>query len=114
MFNRIVPSSLGGFSRSFVLALLVRMLVVPAAASAIDPEQTVGGSGSQWISGDLLSQTGENCVVLGNPYTEVMVSGVASYGGTAAVPVVGQRYYTPFLVSVPCDPCGPGSSAIES
>src|SRR5437764_14632843 len=43
-----------------------------------------------------------------------MVSGVASYGGTAGVPVVGQRYYTAFLVSVPGDPCGPGSSAIET
>ena len=114
MLKRLVRSSLGAFSRSFVLALLVLMLAVPASASAIDPEQTVGGSGSQWISGDLLSQTGENCVVLGNPYTEVMVSGVASYGGTAGVPVVGQRYYTAFLVSVPGDPCGPGSSAIET
>ena len=44
--------------------------------------------------------------MLGNPYTEVMVSGVASYGGTAGVPVVGQRYYTAFLVSVPGDPNG--------
>jgi hypothetical protein len=52
--------------------------------------------------------------VLGNPYTETMVSGVASYGGTQGVPVVGQRYYTAFLVSVPGDPCGPGSSAIET
>ena len=43
-----------------------------------------------------------------------MVSGVASYGGVSDVPVVGQRYCTEFLISVPGDPRGPGSSAIET
>jgi hypothetical protein len=99
--------------RGIGLALLVLALAVPASANAIDPEQTVA-PGSKWTSGDLLSQTGENCSILGAPYTEQMVSGIASYGGTAGVPVVHQRYYTAFLVSVPGDPCGPGSSAIET
>jgi hypothetical protein len=87
--------------RSISLALLLLLLAVPASASALDPGQTVGGAGSKWTSGDLLTQTGENCSVLGNPYTEPMISGIASYGGTAGVPVVNQRYYTAFLVSVP-------------
>ena len=101
-------------ARSICLALLLLMLALPPSADAVDPEQAVGGAGSKWTSGDLLSQTGENCSVLGNPYTETMVSGVASYGGTTGVPVINQRYYTAFLVSVPGDPCGPGSSAIET
>ena len=104
----------GEMRRSVSLALLLLSLALPATAGAVDPEQTVGGVGSKWISGDLLTQIGENCSVLGSPYTETMVSGVASYGGTAGVPVVNQRYYTAFLVSVPGDPCGPGSSAIET
>jgi hypothetical protein len=99
--------------RGIGVALLLVMLTLPASANAVDPEQTVA-PGSKWTSGDLLSQTGENCSVLGEPYTEQMVSGIASYGGTAGVPVVNQRYYTAFLVSVPGDPCGPGSSAIET
>ena len=39
--------------------------------------------GGKWISGDFLQQTGLNCstAILGEPYTEVMVSGSASYGG---------------------------------
>ncbi len=100
--------------RSVSLALLLLSLTLPATAGAVDPERTVGGEGSKWISGDLLTQIGENCSVLGSPYTETMVSGVASYGGTTGVPVINQRYYTAFLVSVPGDPCGPGSSAIET
>jgi hypothetical protein len=96
------------------LGLIVLMLAMPASAGAVNPEQAVGGAGSKWTSGDLLSQTGENCSVLGSPYTETMVSGIASYGGTTGVPVVNQRYYTAFLVSVPGDPCGPGSSSIET
>src|SRR5450759_5849452 len=100
--------------RSISLALLLLLLAVPASASALDPGQTVGGAGSKWTSGDLLTQTGENCSVLGNSYTEPMISGIASYGGTAGVPVVNQRYYTAFLVSVPGNPCGPGSSAVET
>src|SRR5258708_3044727 len=114
MVRRSLASSVAVISRRVGVALLFVMLAVPASASAVDPEQTVGGAGSKWTSGDLLTQTGENCSVLGSPYTEPMVSGIASYGGTAGVPVVGQRYYTAFLVSVPGDPCGPGSSAIET
>jgi hypothetical protein len=111
MLDRVLPSSVGAIAWGIRVALLLVMLAVPATASAVDPEQVMGG---KWTSGDLLSQTGENCSVLGNPYTETMVSGVASYGGTQGVPAVGQHYYTAFLVSVPGDPCGPGSSAIET
>ena len=90
------------------------LLLAPAPALAFNPDDVVGGAGSKWFSGDLLQQTGTNCSVLGNPYTEVMVSGIASYGGTQGVPAVGDGYYTSFLISVPGNPCGPGSSAIAT
>jgi hypothetical protein len=88
-------------------------LLAPASALALDPEQTIA-PGGKWISGDIIQQIGENCSVLGNPYTEVMVSGIASYGGQPGVPVVGQRYYTSFMLSIPGNPCGPGSSSVET
>jgi hypothetical protein len=89
------------------------MPVAPAAA--LDPPQVaVGGSNSKWISGDLLQQTGLNCstAILGSAYTEVMVSGIASYGGLSTVPKVGEQYWTAFLVSIPGNPCGSGSSSV--
>ena len=74
----------------------------------------VGGANSKWISGDLLQQTGLNCstAILGSSYTEVMVSGIASYGGLDSVPKVGDPYWTAFLVSIPGNPCGSGSSSV--
>ena len=74
----------------------------------------MGGANSKWISGDLLQQTGLNCstAILGDPYTEVMVSGNASYGGLQSVPKVGDPYWTAFLVAIPGNPCGPGSSSV--
>jgi hypothetical protein len=99
------------------LAALVPMLtlcMLTPSASAVEPEHEVGGVGSKWFSGSLLQQTGENCTTLGEPRTETMVSGVGSYGGVKGVPVVNQRYYTAFLVSIPGDPCGPGSASVET
>src|SRR5262245_11047917 len=114
MSARVVARPVGSVTGRVLLVLVALLLVVPASARAVDPEQTVGGVGSKWFSGDLLSQTGENCAVLGSPYTETMVSGVAEYGGLTDVPRVGQQYWTAFLVSIPGDPCGTGSSAVET
>jgi len=89
--------------------------VAAPSAQALDPPQVaVGGASSKWISGDLLQQTGLNCstAILGEPYTEVMVSGIASYGGLTTVPHVGDKYWTAFLVSIPGNPCGTGSSSV--
>jgi hypothetical protein len=99
---------------ALILAALL-MAMLPAGASALDPEQTVA-PGASWFSGDLIQQTGENCstAILGSAYTEVMVSGIASYGGVTGIPQVGQRYYTSFLVSIPGNPCGPGSSSVAT
>lgn len=99
-----------------VLMLFAALLAVPAAsaeAAAVEPPQIVAPSG-KWISGDLLQQTGLNCstAIIGNSYTEVMVSGIASYGGLASVPKVGDPYWTAFLVSIPGNPCGSGSSSV--
>jgi hypothetical protein len=110
----VVRRPFGSITTRVLLILVALLLAVPASARAVDPEQTVGGVGSKWFSGDLLSQTGENCAVLGSPYTETMVSGVAEYGGLTDVPRVGQQYWTAFLVSIPGDPCGTGSSSVET
>ena len=99
------------------LALLAMALaVLPAAgahAAATEPPQLLA-PGSKWISGNILQQTGLNCstAIIGSSYTEVMVSGSASYGGLPTVPRVGQPYWTGFLVSIPGNPCGSGSSSV--
>jgi hypothetical protein len=52
--------------------------------------------------------------IIGDAYTEVMVSGIASYGGTSdgGVPRVGDPYWTAMLISIPGNPCGAGSSSV--
>jgi hypothetical protein len=100
-----------------VLVVLAALAAIPVApAGAVNPETEVGGNGSKWYSGSLLSQTGLNCstAIIGNAYTEIMVSGVAGYGGApgGSVPKVGQPYWTSFLVSIPGNPCGSGSSNV--
>jgi hypothetical protein len=99
-----------------VLVVLVALLALPASsamAAATEPPQIVA-PGGKWISGDLLQQTGLNCstAILGNSYTEVMVSGNASYGGLPTVPRVNDPYWTAFLVAIPGNPCGTGSSSV--
>jgi hypothetical protein len=99
-----------------VLAILATSFVLPSASAhaVVEPPQIVGGPSSKWISGDLLQQTGLNCstAIIGEPYTEVMVSGNASYGGLSSVPKVNDPYWTAFLVAIPGNPCGSGSSSV--
>jgi len=94
--------------------LLVTLALPAATAHAVTEPPQIVAPGGKWISGDLLQQTGLNCstAILGDPYTEVMVSGNASYGGLAGIPKVGQPYWTAFLVSIPGNPCGTGSSSV--
>jgi hypothetical protein len=98
-----------------VAALLAVVLALPASAHAVtEPPQLLAGANSKWISGDFLQQTGLNCstAIIGEPYTEVMVSGSASYGGLQSVPKVNDPYWTAFLVAIPGNPCGSGSSNV--
>jgi hypothetical protein len=99
-----------------ILVVLVATLALPAASAhaVTEPPQIVGGANSKWISGNFIQQTGLNCstAILGSSYTEVMVSGVASYGGLPSVPKVGDAYWTAFLVAIPGNPCGSGSSSV--
>jgi len=97
--------------------VLAALLALPvASANAVNPPDVVGGTGSKWYDGTLLSQTGLNCstAIIGSAYTEIMVSGIASYGGApgGSVPKVGDQYWTSFLVSIPGNPCGSGSSSV--
>lgn len=103
--------------RILPLAGIIFAIAFPASASAVsDPQQVIGGAGSAWFSGTGIQQYGENCSVIGNPYSEVMVAGVGSYGGAPGgdVPRVGQPYWVSLLVSIPGDPCGPGSSSVAT
>jgi hypothetical protein len=97
-----------------VLAATFALAASPAQAALDPPQAAVGGSNSKWVSGTLLSQTGLNCsiAIIGNAYTEIMVQGIASYGGLPAVPKVGDEYWTAFLVSIPGNPCGSGASSV--
>jgi hypothetical protein len=101
-----------------LVVILLAFLASTSAASAVVPETEVAGAGSKWFSGDLIQQTGLNCstAILGEPYTEVMVSGVASYGGApnGGLPRVGQGYWTSLLLSVPGNPCGSGVAAVAT
>lgn len=99
--------------------MLAALLALPAAsaeAAAIEPPQIVGGANSKWVSGNFIQQAGLNCstAIIGSAYTEIMVSGVASYGGLPSVPKVGDSYWTAFLVAIPGNPCGSGSSAVAT
>src|SRR5688572_5860367 len=101
-----------------VLAVaVVASLALPSSAAAIsDPQQAIGGPNSSWFSGSLIQQTGENCNVLGEPYTEVMVSGVGSYGGApgGGAVHVNDPYWVSLLVSIPGNPCGSGSASVAT
>ena len=108
-----------GFSlqRIALTVAVIVSLVAPSTAAAIsDPEQAIGGAGSKWFSGSLIQQTGENCSVLGEPYTEVMVSGVGSYGGApgGGAVHVNDPYWVSLLVSIPGNPCGSGSASVAT
>ena len=96
------------------LIAFVLLLLVAVPARAVVPEVVVGGAGSRWFSGSWIDQIGQNCSILGAPYTETMVSGVGSYGGRPGVVKVGDQYWTSLLLSVPGNPCGVGSAGIQT
>ncbi len=100
---------------SLVILVVLCAVIAPGAARAtVDPWSVVGGGGSKWFSGSLIQQIGENCSVLGSPYTEVMVSGVGSYGGAPGngVVKVNDPYWVALMVAIPGNPCGSGSSSV--
>lgn len=108
----------GRVIRRLLPLIVAALLLSPASALAADPSETVGGVGSKWFSGDLIQQPGTNCAtaILGSAYPEIMVSGVASYGGApnGSLVHVGDKYWTSILVAVPGNPCGSGVSAIAT
>jgi len=89
------------------------MLAFPSGAGAIaDPQQYVGGAGSDWFDGSAIQQPGENCSIIGEPYTEIMINGYGSYGGVDGVVHVGDEYWASVLIGIPGNPCGSGSSSV--
>src|SRR5262249_54406610 len=96
------------------LALSAAALLASAASANDNAQNAVAGANSKWFSGTLLQLPGENCSVLGNPYTETMVSAISEYGGApnGDIPSVGQPYWVAVLISIPGNPCGPGSSSV--
>ena len=104
-----------GIAALFAVASCV---VLPSVALATNDnaQDAVGGVGSKWFSGTLDSQDGENCsiAIIGDSYTEPMVSAIAGYGGApgGGVVKVGDRYYANVLISIPGNPCGPGSAFV--
>ena len=103
--------------RGVIAALIASLsvLVAPGVARAdVDPWSVVGGANSKWFSGSLIQQIGANCSILGSQYTEVMVSGVGSYGGTQGVVRVNDPYWVALMVAIPGNPCGTGSSAVTT
>lgn len=103
--------------RRAVVALFVSAALA-ASASAATPEVTVSGPNGKWFTGSLIQQTGLNCstAILGEPYTEVMVSGYAAYGGAPNGDVVrvGTGYWAALTLAIPGNPCGTGSSAVAT
>ena len=112
MFVRVRPVQ--WFRRMLVLVVLLLGAVLPAPGMAVDPATSVAGSGKAWFAGDIQSQVGLNCLILGAPYSEIMVQGSGSYGGLSGIPAVNQGYWVAFLVSVPGNPCGPGTSMVQT
>jgi hypothetical protein len=103
--------------RRLLLMILTALALAPASALAVDPEESVS-PGSSWFSGGLIQQPGTNCAtaILGEPYPEIMVSGIGSYGGATGGGLVrvNQGYYTSILVGIPGNPCGSGVSAVAT
>ena len=93
--------------------LLVLLLAVAApTADAVVPQTAVAGAASKWYSGSLIQQPGQNCDIVGESRTEIMVGGIGSYGGTNGVVKVGDKYWASLLISVPGNPCGTGSTGV--
>ncbi len=73
------------------------------------------GAGAQqleWVSGVITNMNGTNCSILGQPYTETMLNGVASYlhYSDLSAPLTGDSTYVSVLMTVPGLNCNPDSS----
>ncbi|MBI5310890.1 MAG: hypothetical protein HZB14_07705 [Actinobacteria bacterium] len=101
---------------ALAVAAVALAVALPSQAFALDPDSAVGGNGSKWFSGTLLMQSGQNCSILGAPYSETMVSAIAGYGGApgGGAVKVGDAYWAKLLISIPGTPCGTGVSLVAT
>ena len=67
---------------------------------------------TEFVSGVTTNMTGTNCSILGNPYTETMLTGTASYlrYTNLSAPLTGDTTYVDVLMTVPGLNCNPDSS----
>jgi hypothetical protein len=99
-------------------------LLQPIQNSIVDPTPDRGDSLSttgaantpKWISGNSAYQSGTNCIILGQPYTEQMVGGFTSYWGTEDVsyPKIGDRYWGSIYVTVTGNTCPYGIADVST
>ncbi len=72
----------------------------------------VGAQSLEIVSGVTTNMTGTNCSILGQPYTETMLTGTASYlrYTDLSAPLTGDGTYVDVLMTVPGLNCNPDSS----
>jgi hypothetical protein len=85
------------------------------AAIAAGPAHA-GPSDPQWISGNTAYQSGTNCIILGQPYSEKMVGGFTSYWGApdTSYPKIGDRYWGSIYVTVTGNTCPYGIADVST
>ena len=92
--------------RSALLRLLLVLLALSGFLGSASAQST------QWVSGSITQMRGTNCSILSNPYTESMLTGVASYlrFTDSSAPKTGDNTYVSVLMTVPGLNCNPDSS----
>jgi Divergent InlB B-repeat domain len=88
---------------SLLMLVINAIFVLNNGAGAQQPE---------WVSGVITNMNGTNCSILGQPYTETMLNGLASYlhYSDLSAPLTGDSTYVSVLMTVPGLNCNPDSS----
>ena len=97
--------------RQHSLGLLLRLSI--AAASLVS--SNAYSQQYTWGDGNITSQWGTNCSILGGSYNEIMVQATTGYYGdhqNFTFPRVNDVYYAHVLVSIPGNPCPDGVTEV--
>lgn len=87
-------------------------LLVMGISSAFALEGGVSAQQIEWVSGTITNMSGTNCSIIGQPYTETMLTGLASYMRYTdlSAPKTGDTTYLDVLMTVPGLNCNFDSS----